>query len=61
MKLPTPSPALVRALEELYPDRCPDPSTSDRDIWIAVGAAQVVRLLRHKLDERASHQMEDDA
>jgi hypothetical protein len=43
---PAVSPALVEVLEGLYPDRCPAPDTSDRDIWRAVGRAEVVRFLR---------------
>ena len=38
--------ALLKQLDEVYPEACPDPSLSDRDIWMAVGARQVVRMLR---------------
>jgi hypothetical protein len=38
--------ALVKKLDEVYPESCPDPALSDREIWMAVGARQVVRMLR---------------
>jgi hypothetical protein len=38
--------ALVKKLDEVYPESCPDPASSDREIWMAVGARQVVRMLR---------------
>ena len=41
---------LVERLEETFPDRCPALSMSDREIWMAAGAAAVVRKLRHELD-----------
>ena len=38
--------ALLKQLDQVYPESCPDPSLSDREIWMAVGARQVVRMLR---------------
>jgi hypothetical protein len=38
--------ALVKKLDEVYPESCADPASSDREIWMAVGARQVVRMLR---------------
>lgn len=38
--------ALVKKLEELYPEKCPDISATDREIWVYVGARSVVRMLR---------------
>ena len=38
--------ALIKRLDEVYPESCPDPASSDREIWTAVGARQVVRMLR---------------
>ena len=38
--------ALLKQLDEVYPEVCPDPSLSDREIWMAVGCRQVVRMLR---------------
>lgn len=38
--------ALLKRLDEVYPESCPDPDFTDRDIWMAVGCRQVVRMLR---------------
>ena len=38
--------ALIKKLGEVYPESCPDPALSDREIWMAVGCRQVVRMLR---------------
>lgn len=38
--------ALVRVLEQLIPERCPDIADDDRAIWTYVGQRQVVRMLR---------------
>jgi hypothetical protein len=38
--------ALLKRLDEVYPESCPDPASSDREIWMAVGTRQVVRMLR---------------
>ena len=38
--------ALIKKLDEVYPESCPDPASSDREIWMAVGCRQVVRMLR---------------
>ena len=38
--------ALIKRLDEVYPESCPDPAASEREIWMAVGARQVVRMLR---------------
>jgi len=36
---------LLEYLQRLFPDISPEPSQSDRDIWIARGAVGVVRHL----------------
>lgn len=38
--------ALVKKLEELFPEKCPDINASDREIWVYVGSRSVVRMLR---------------
>ena len=38
--------ALIKKLDEVYPESCADQAASDREIWMAVGARQVVRMLR---------------
>ena len=42
---PTVPEALLRELDRRFPERCPDPKDSDREIWIEVGRRQVVRFL----------------
>jgi hypothetical protein len=37
--------ALLKRLDEIYPEACPDPDDTDREIWLAVGARQLVRML----------------
>ena len=44
--LPPIDEALVKKLDEVYPESCPDPASPEREIWMAVGARQVVRMLR---------------
>jgi hypothetical protein len=36
--------ALIKKLDEVYPESCADPALSDREIWMAVGTRQVVRM-----------------
>lgn len=43
---------LIDLLDERFPERCPDPGDSERSIWIAVGARQVVRMLRSLQQQR---------
>jgi hypothetical protein len=43
---------LLEALDRLFPERCPDPSWADRDIWRKTGNREVVRFLRAKFDEQ---------
>lgn len=43
--LPPLDPDLVKALDKLIPESCPDPAWPDRKVWIEVGRRQVVRLL----------------
>ena len=38
--------ALLKKLDEVYPESCADPAASEREIWMAVGCRQVVRMLR---------------
>lgn len=38
--------ALLKKLEEVYPERCPAIDESDREIWMHAGACAVVRMLR---------------
>jgi hypothetical protein len=47
---------LLTALEQRFPDRLPtDLNTSDKAIWAAIGAAQVVRFLREMRQRVSRH------
>lgn len=48
---------LIDYLSIIYPDRCPHPSMTDREIWIAAGGAQVVKHLNMLLQEQIEHQL----
>jgi len=37
--------ALIKKLDEIYPEKCPDLAAEDRDIWHYGGARSVVRML----------------
>lgn len=51
--------ALLRKLEETFPEKCPELDDSDRLIWSHVGQRSVVRMLRavylEQQDEDSSH------
>lgn len=38
--------ALINRLEEVIPEKCPDITASDREIWMYAGSRSVVRMLR---------------
>ncbi len=38
--------ALLKKLDETFPEKCPDISDRKRKIWMDAGARQVVRMLR---------------
>jgi hypothetical protein len=50
------SQALIDALEEVFPDKSPDPGTPEYKIREQIGATMVVRFLR----EQRRKQQEDD-
>jgi hypothetical protein len=54
MNLPFIPRDLLETLEDLYPDRCPDPSWSEREIWIKVGERNVINKLRFEYDEQTT-------
>ena len=37
--------AILRKLDEIYPEQCPSTDMQDREIWHYVGARSVVRML----------------
>lgn len=45
-KFPPVSKELLDHLDKLYPDRCPDASTGERELWVRVGEVRVVRKLK---------------
>lgn len=38
--------ALLKKLDEVFPEQCPDITARKRKIWMDTGARQVVRMLR---------------
>ena len=53
MKLPVLAADLIALLDEQFPDRCPKPTESDREIWINVGRRDVVAfLLARQLEQQ---------
>lgn len=49
---------LIEYLEALYPDKCPDVMTPERDIWMDAGSARVVRHLKACLKEQEENLLE---
>jgi hypothetical protein len=37
--------ALLKRLDEIHPEACADPGATEREIWMQVGARQLVRML----------------
>lgn len=37
--------ALLKKLDEVFPEKCPDISCSERELWVYVGSRSVVRML----------------
>jgi hypothetical protein len=48
IKLPYLESDLVQALDKLFPEKCPDPRMSERDIWIYVGKRQLVQFIKEQ-------------
>lgn len=46
--------ALIDRLNELFPERCPEESWTERQIWIYVGQRNVVRMLQSIYIEQQS-------
>lgn len=42
----------VEYLNKLYPERCPSPRMSERDIWRYVGARELVRHINKAFEEQ---------
>lgn len=56
-KIPFITDELLDYLQRLYPDRSPDPTQSERDIWINRGAVGVVRHLTAVHKEQRSNML----
>lgn len=57
MKLPVYSIDLIKELDAMYPDQCPDLKVSDREIWFKAGQRSVVRFLMSLVKENAEAAM----
>lgn len=49
---------LVDELNTRFPERCPDPGWTDRDVWIKTGERQVARFLINKFNEQVKSAMD---
>lgn len=58
-EIPYISQDLMEFMEDLYPERCPDPQWSDREIWMRVGERRVVRALKRIFDEQNRNILEE--
>lgn len=48
---------LLEHLERAYPDRAPDPSDSERVVWMKAGTADLIRKLRHHFTKQTEEAM----
>ena len=46
MSKPLVTKGLIEDLEKTFPDKCPRENATDREIWMAVGAVNVVKYLK---------------
>ncbi len=51
--------SLIEALDERVPERCPDPSWSDREIWLYTGKRELIRLLISELEAQEDNILKD--
>lgn len=58
-KIPPLSPELIDALDRRFPERCPDPTWSDREVWRRVGQREVVRFLIEELKRQSDNLIGD--
>ena len=42
----------VAALDEQFPDQCPDLSLSEKEVWFKSGQASVIKWLKRRLEEQ---------
>ena len=43
---------LIAALDEQFPDQCPDLSLSEKEVWFKSGQASVIKWLKRRLVEQ---------
>jgi hypothetical protein len=59
-RLPTLATELIEQLDDIYPERCPNPDHSEREIWMEAGERRLVRRLMDRLKmETDEYNMED--
>lgn len=58
-RTPAVSKELLAFLDRVFPDRCPTLDMSDRQIWMAAGASNVVRCLRKAYEEQSNRVLEN--
>ena len=56
-EFPKLSKALLDALDKMVPERCPDSSESDRDIWLYSGQRHLVRFLQQRFEEQTEKEV----
>lgn len=50
---------LLDALDQRFPERCPEPEWSEREIWMRVGERRVLRLLRRVYEQQQDNVLRD--
>ena len=54
-------PALIEWLDTLYPDKCPDPKHTEREIWMKAGERRLVNTLISKLNATETKVLKGDS
>lgn len=57
MKTPYISDELIEFLDKMYPERTPETSWTDREIWVKVGERKVVRKLKQMAEDQIQREM----
>lgn len=57
--LPSIDPDLVESLSQRFPDRCPDITLSDREIWFQAGQRSVVNFLKYTRDKQVESRFDN--
>lgn len=60
LKLPYVEEGLLDYLQRLFPDLCPEPSQSEREIWMNRGAVGVIRHLKLLLEQQRENMLTGD-